>query len=211
MPFIPVPFCAELEFLCTYDAQKVENTLGFSFEGPADTTALEQLAALMKSWWVGAFGTNLVAAVSLNVIKIRALDTEESPSIEYSTGLPVLGTGSGDGAPSNVAACISFSTGLVGRSRRGRNYVFGMPKADLVISTLDSGWLAAVAAAYNDIPTVIADSGWTWVVISRFHGVDPDTGRPIPREEGISAAVVNALFHDNTSDSQRRRLPGRGT
>jgi hypothetical protein len=70
--------------------------------------------------------------------------------------------------------------------------------------------MTAVLGAYNALGALLEPAGATWVVISRFSGVDPITHRPIPRSEGITTPIDNAAFTDNKSDSQRRRLPGRG-
>jgi len=43
-----------------------------------------------------------------------------------------------------------------------------------------------------------------------FGGVDPDTGKPIPRAEGVTTPVQSVVITDTIVDSQRRRLPGRG-
>jgi hypothetical protein len=48
------------------------------------------------------------------------------------------------------------------------------------------------------------------VIASRFSGVDPDTGKPIPRTAGVTTNVITVVAADLVIDSQRRRLPGRG-
>lgn len=210
MPFVPILNAAEFELVYLYDGQICENTIGVQFTADPSAGALDGVAAIFHTWFTGAFGTNLSSALSLTAIKGTSLTTDSSAAIEYSTGLPEAGTGPAAGAPGNVAPCISFKTGLRGRSFRGRNYIVGVPQTELTEATLDAGWLAAVTGAYNALPALLEPAGATWVVLSRFSGVDPLTHRPIPRVAGIATPVSDAAFVDNKSDSQRRRLPGRG-
>jgi hypothetical protein len=211
MPFVPVPGCAEFELVYLYDGQICENTLWFKYDGAPDSTQLLATAAAIHTWFTGAFGPNLSSNVQLNVIRATSHDTIDGAAVDYTTGLPEVATGPDGGAPGNVAPCISFKTGVRGRSFRGRNYIVGIPEAELVRATIDSGWLGAVTNAYNALSDSTDPTGATWVVVSRFSGVDPDTKKPIPRAEGLSTPIISAAFTDNTSDSQRRRLPGRGT
>lgn len=81
----------------------------------------------------------------------------------------------------------------------------------VTLNTIDPTFLTNVAAAYRllKIPTSTIPADWSWVVVSRFSGVD-SLGKPIPRSSGVVELVVDAIFVDNIVDSQRRRLPGRG-
>ena len=63
--------------------------------------------------------------------------------------------------------------------------------------------------AYEGLPSVATVAGYTWVVASRFSGVDAE-GDPIPRAAGITTPITTVLIVDNLVDSQRRRLSGRG-
>ena len=210
MPFVPVHNAAEFELVYSYDGQVCENTIGVQFTADPSAGALDGVAAILHTWFTGAFGPNLSSSLSLTLIRGTSLTTDTSTGIEYSTGLPEAATGPADGAPGNVAPCVSFRTGLRGRSHRGRNYVCAVPQEELDHATLNPGWMTAVLGAYNALPALLEPAGATWVVISRFSGVDPITHRPIPRTTGITTPVDNAAFTDNKSDSQRRRLPGRG-
>lgn len=112
--------------------------------------------------------------------------------------------------PGNVTMSVSFRTALRGRSFRGRNYVAGLTEdqvaGNIFISTLSASW----KAAYEAIAAAIASTGWTWVVVSRFSGVDAVTKEPIPRAAGVTTPVLSVIVVDDFVDSQRRRLAGRG-
>jgi hypothetical protein len=106
--------------------------------------------------------------------------------------------------PNNVAICISFRSTARGRTGRGRNYVCGFPDNSMVGSTLNTDVGIALVAAYNLIQTAMSEESAVWVIVSRFVDL-------APREEGISRTVSSIILVDLVGDSQRRRLPGRGT
>jgi len=75
---------------------------------------------------------------------------------------------------------------------------------------VESTFASDLTSAYIQRREDLDSGDFTWVVVSRFSGVDPDTGKPIPREAGVATPVLAPLVTDLTVDSQRRRLPGRG-
>jgi cation transporter-like permease len=75
---------------------------------------------------------------------------------------------------------------------------------------VDPDYVEACITQYTAFMDAISTAGWTWVIASRFSGVDPDTGDPIPRVAGVTTPVTNVVCTDATLDAQRRRLPGRG-
>lgn len=210
MAFVPVPLTAEFELVYNYDGQICENTFGVRYAADPSEVSLRNTAAVFHSWFTGALGPNLCSGLVLSVIRARSLVEEHGIGIDETTGLPEPATGPSDGEAGNVAPCISFKTGLTGRSHRGRNYIVGVPKEVTVKGILNSGWIATVTTAYSALRGMLDAEGSTWVVISRFSGVDPITHKPIPRVTGVTTPVTNVGFTDNVVDSQRRRLPSRG-
>ena len=193
---------AELRF--TSQEQLVENTLYFfRTAGVIDNAALVSLADTLLEWW----GDNLLPLTStttvLREIYIRELQTE---GIEYTLAVdPTSGTGGIDGEPlpNNVCLCVSFRTGLQGRSNRGRNYPPGMVRSQQSGNYATNAYAAALAAAYQALPVAVVGDGWTWVVASRYQAGGP-------RPSGITTNVLTALVVDRALDSMRRRLVGRG-
>jgi hypothetical protein len=82
----------------------------------------------------------------------------------------------------------------------------------VAVNTIDPDWQGSVASAYAMLvaPSTALPGGWTWVVVSRFSGTDPITGRPVPRVAGIFHEVFSAYFVDQIVDSQKTRLPKHG-
>lgn len=210
MPFVPVPDAAEVELIYLLDGQRVENTLGFFHGDGYDVSNLQQLAAIVEGWWVAEMAPTVSEDISLLEVVATSLETENSPSVTEPAAPPVSGEVLGSAAPNNVTLAIAFRTTLRGRSFRGRNYVAGIPLSSVFNSRIDPNAVANWVAAYNTLRTTAAVDGHIHSVLSRFSGVDAN-GNPIPRTQGLATPVTAAVAVDNTVDSQRRRLPGRGT
>jgi len=211
MPFVPVENVALVETRMMLDSQKVENTIYAQSVDAFDGARLASLANVVKDWWVESYAPLVSDLVTLREVVATDLTTATSGQVTVSGGA-APGEQIGGSAPSNVSLSISFRTTLRGRAFRGRNYIVGVPLTQLVDTNLvDSTWASSFAGAYIDLRENLDSADFTWVVVSRFEGVDPDTGDPIPREAGVATPVFAPIVVDLTLDSQRRRLPGRGT
>ena len=210
MAFVPVPNTVLVEVRMLLDAQKIENTLYFEKPGGWSAGDLVTLGNSFLTWWAAFYAVGVSSAVTLNEIFIRELST--ASSIVQTTPAPTphpAGDRSAASLPNNVAVTVSFRTGLSGRFARGRNYVSGLSEDAVVLNTVDSAVLADIQAGYEALQDVASDNTATWVVVSRFSGVDGD-GVPIPRVEGVTTPITAVIIVDSIIDSQRRRLPGRG-
>lgn len=204
MPFVPAANTLLAELRYTYGSVKMENTL--YFQGSAGVTpALGiTLGNALISWWNAHFKAPSPTAFSLVEVHVTDLSTQTSFTESVTTGLPSAGSSTVDGLPFNVAFCISFRTANRGRSGRGRNYVAGLTEADTQYSTIISTRRAAIVSAYLLLVgagTFVA--GLQWVVVSRFSG-------GAPRLNALVQPITTAFAVDDITDSQRRRLPGRG-
>lgn len=105
--------------------------------------------------------------------------------------------------PLNVAICASHYSGRTGRSRRGRNYIPGIGEGiisvgDVILFTARNN----IATAYDALRTNLLAHGLVQVVASfQTNGA--------PRVNGQGTAIASTVV-DQYSDSQRRRLAGRG-
>jgi hypothetical protein len=210
MPFVPVENTALVETRMLYDNQKVENTLWVLNDTAWDGASLVELATEVKSWWDASYAGLVTTGVTLREVVCTDMTTDTG-AVGSVSGAGSVGTVGGTKMPSNVSLAVSFRTASRGRSFRGRNYLVGLSNSQIEQpNTAASDYIEAVIAAYNDFMSAIDTAGWTWVVASRFSGVDPDTKQPIPREAGVTTPIVTVVVTDTAIDSQRRRLPGRG-
>lgn len=210
MPFIPVPDTVEVEVVYELYDQIVENTMYFtqegSWTGPQIVDLLEQVRSHIESDLLPL----LSSALKLVRLIGTLLDAVDAISIVSTVSPPSEGGQSSSGLPNNAAYVVTFNTAGRGRSNRGRNYIAGLCLVEEVdANTVTSAFRTGLLDFYTSMMTDLAGSGYQMVVVSRFSGVDSE-GKPIPRTTGVTNAITSFSTFDNTLDSQRRRLPGRG-
>jgi hypothetical protein len=210
VPFIPSATEVRVVLEGSVDSQETDNDLAFSLPGGYILSDIQSLVTNLVDWFNLTFAVPLSRDWKTVAVHARALNVPAGFVVDVGTG-GVIGGQDFEAAPNNVAATISFRTGIAGRSFRGRNYIPGIPNPVVTLNTLDSGWMDSMVAAYNGLLPGggVLPGGWIWGVLSQFSGVD-GLGHPIPRAFGVFTPIVNSLFVDATVDSQRRRLPGRG-
>ena len=204
MPFIPVPNTAMVEFRMTLDDQHVENTIYVQGTVEWNITSLATLATSCQAWWLTNYAPNVSEEVVLREVVATSLENETAAQATVS-GDGANGTNTSGSMPSNVTLTVSFRTGLRGRSFRGRNYVVGVPQDQVVdINHVQSSYAAAWIDTYSELLEGTFEEGQQWVIVSRFEDGSP-------RETGIASEVLTVTVVDDVIDSQRRRLPGRGS
>jgi hypothetical protein len=210
MTFVPCLNTALIEFRMLYDRQNVENTIWVQKSSAWTAPTLALAAENALGWWNGSFA--ILASNSLSLREVVATDMTTATSGQTALdGEGAVGSDTGQGMPGNVSLAVSFRTALRGRSFRGRNYIVGIPRGFVEEeSTASEDYVASAIAAYSALISGTFESGQAWVVASRFSGVDPTTKKPIPRAAGVMTPITNVVIVDDTTDSMRRRLPGRG-
>lgn len=202
MPFIPVPGVTQVELVSSLNGQIVETVLHFENVTPTPTSMTE-LAEALVGWWSSDLRPLVTSVMSLINVKCTDLTTANSPVVDYGTGLPLVGTASGDPSPNSIAMVITKRTALRGRNFRGRIYHCGFTDFQIAGNNVDPAVVTALVTAYNNTLNFTTLSGeWWQVVVSRY-------SNNAPRPEGVPTRIT-ALTTDGVVDSQRRRLPGRG-
>jgi hypothetical protein len=209
MPFVPVPLTAEVELRYLIANQKTENTLYFRKETAWTETDLTNLGLNIIAWWLTNMAPLISDELTLREAYVTSLASATAPAVTVPAAEGDTGEDTNPADANNVALAISFRTNTRGRSFRGRNYVVGIPKNQVGQSLVNPTQVAAYVAAYDLIRSGGMLPADDWGVVSRFSGVDVN-GDPIPRTTGVFTIISAVLATDNTVDSQRRRLPGRG-
>lgn len=203
MPFVPNSACAMVELVQSMHSQVIENTLYFDLGVVPGVIELTDIATIVRDWWLGHIRDKISSAVSLTSVRATSLQSETAPGVEITASLPAAGLiTASPSLPANVTGCITFVTALRGRSFRGRNYIPGLTEAMVTNSTIDNLTVADFVSGYEELLIDLSTEPYDWVVYSRFTA-------NAPRAIGVMTDVVSCKM-DQTVDSQRRRLPGRG-
>jgi len=210
MAFVPVPDTVLVELRYDYLLQKVENTLWFTGDSAPDPTSMAALGGEIIDWWVGGLAPISNSGVQLREVVVTDMSSATGPQVTVTTSLPQYGEVTEEPLPSGNTLAVSFRTVNRGRSFRGRNYFVGLSRTQIDGNVVLVGFAGGLVTAYESLQAAATVAGYTWVIASRFSGVDGD-GDPIPRAEGITTPVTTVLIADMRVDSQRRRLAGRGT
>jgi len=204
LPFIPTPNVALCELNYDWEGQRVNNTLWFENQGVEfDITTLGTLANALSEYWIDHMMLQLANQITYRGCIAYAQFSESAPAVA-SAGVAVDGVVADSCNPNNVSWAVKFNTAARGKSGRGRNYVPGIPKAAIDANSIDPAFASDILLVYNGILTEPTLADFAWVVVSHFTA-------GAPRTEGLPQAVTGATYSDLTVDSQRRRLPGRGT
>lgn len=192
-----------------YDSQRLENTLYFLSPSPITIGMLVTLGGVLNDWWQANWQPLVATEVELTEIFLADLTSETGSIYSFVAGLPLGGTVGAEAMPANVAPCISFRTGVRGRSFRGRNYLIGIDVDNVASNHIAADYLTDAIDAYNALATAVAAEDWQHAVVSRYSGYTVVDGKkvPTPRVAGLATPVLSYAFTDDVVDSQRGRLP----
>lgn len=205
MAFIPAPNCASVEIIFLQNGETCENQFHVHKGSPYSLTDLQAVRTIVNNWHNTNLSTIQGSVVSLVRIRTRALDSTSAPLEDFPLPTPRPGLQGGAGLPGNVTYCVKGSSGLIGRSQRGRYYHIGL--TTLFYGTnpnfISSGASGGVVNALNALITQLAAGGHTLGVVSYQHD-------HAPRSSGQFTAITSWVAVDLAFDSMRRRLAGRG-
>lgn len=161
-----------------------------------DTPSNDLAEAWLEEVWP-TYKAFLSARIVLQVIEVRPVDPagdfwDESVG-ENGTG------GSGDIVPLTSAPLVTWRTGLIGRTNRGRVYLPPPPEANQDGGSLTSGYKTAIqdwAALNFHIPSSLTHAEWTQVIHN------PEGANTNPEVTGFIVRDIMGV--------QRRRKQGVG-
>jgi len=205
MAFQPAPgvMRAVMEYLVS--GQTMVNVLHVHSDEEIGAGSCEDLAAGLVDWWLNNLQPYVSTDVSLVNVIVRDLSTEFGAFFEHPGSLPAAGELASPVMPGNVTPVVSWSSGLTGRSTRGRTYHIGISETQCVGNLLSGAAQIALEAGYVALIEHVQEVNpeWDLVVLSRVQD-------GVPLAEAIGYGIINAGI-DLALDSQRRRLSGRGT
>lgn len=203
MPFVPMDHTVQAELVYMWNGQVCQNVLQFRSSTGLTTPIMEQLGTYLVTWYDAQMKSLHNITCQLTSIRLTDMTTEFSPGLDFTTGLPIVGTLAGESLPNNVSISMSKRTLFRGRSYRGRIYQVGMGETMTNGNSVLAGTLTSLITKWKLLmafPT--AGTAWEMVVASKYEGGNE-------RTEALLTPVIN-ISSDGIIDSQRRRLPGRG-
>jgi hypothetical protein len=205
MAFVAAPNIIEVQLRYTLLGQQAMNRFHVHV-GTGPTEAQCALTALtVAGWWVDNVKALVPPGMELREVFCKGLALENDVQATFSAGLPSAGTHNINAMPNNCSLCVSLRSGLTGRSARGRWFWAGLTEDQVEDNTVVTGSVTDIVAAIDALRDAIEALGLLWMIVSYVNNGAPRAGGPVYFQ------VVDALVVDDVVDSQRRRLPGRGS
>lgn len=177
----------------------VVNVYHVTTTDPIITIKLFDIADLFEAWWRNSLSDNFSDEIALHTVTAQNLDVANGEKIVLAVSPAVPGAGVDTAVPNNVAIVATLNTAKTGRSFRGRSYLAGLERSELVGNNIGTGRAAGIVSDYAILTASLELENNTLVVASFYHDNQP-------RAEGVATPVES--FSVNTRvDTQRRRLP----
>lgn len=168
---------------------------------PIDPGDLEILMDELVQWVTATLDTRMGNTTLVQSIRVRSMETEVAPFLEYFFDPPNAGTIASPAMPSNVTLAVKLNTGMTGRSARGLVYFVGLTESMVSGDYVVAPFAGNIVAAWETLRVnLISEGTWRLCVASTVKDGAP---RPI----GIYADVQSVSITDARVDTQRRRLP----
>lgn len=203
MAFQAVPDTVEVDIIYTLNGETVQNVFYAELPGGYTLADLSALANVMDAQVQGTWKAQQPVEAVYVRTEVRGLavvnDLIASNNSNAGPGVKVGGV-----FPNNVTFSVKKTSGLTGRSARGRTYWIGVSNAEspggdenFLTATYVAGIVNAVDSIRNSMD---ATPLWVPVLVSRFTG-------GLERPTGVTFPWVDTLAVDDRLDTHRGRLP----
>lgn len=201
-PFIPATNVVRVELRMTQDLQHLENVFNFRANQDITPTLVQGIADFVESWWSDTLKAYQSSQVAMN--EVRATDqTEQNSFFAVANQFQgVVGGYEQPVLPANVSLAVHWGTGRLGRSYQGRTFHIGMPKDQTNNSTVSPIWINNLQTAYSTLLQGAQLNGYPLSIVSY-------SANGAWRASALVTPITSVSI-EQTTDSQRRRLPGRG-
>ena len=206
-----VPSCAQIVIGWQLaDGKTGHNVLYGRYSNVSVVTAATA-QAIKTALLTGSPWTNLVAffapGTGFLTVTVRDVNTRDQPIFSSNSTLSP-GTSAGSALPSEVAAVLTLTTALAGKSGRGRQYVPCWATNALGAGdTIAPAAVTALGVWGELVRTTINANGFQHVLglPHRNAYTSPSTGTVHPDRPATSVNIVASVVKDNHWDTQRRR------
>lgn len=202
MPFVPAASTVKCAIVQnTAGGNAAVNTLYFRKGGGGIISAadLATVGDFVKNAIQSYYGPATSNTWSVDRLELRAMDVQDGPVLVYTDELPEPGTRTSPALPDNVALCITFYTGLAGRSRRGRVFHGGLTEDAVTNNTVLQAYATNVEDLYQGISLAAIANVWDMVVVSTINN-------GAPRVAALVTDISTIVARDLRVDTMRKRL-----
>lgn len=210
--FVPAPNTVQLELVYQTWGGFAENVYHVQGDGPI--TDIEGLCQRMITLFASWDHDNLrgLRSTDYALNKVTARDIGMIDGAAYEQPFGQSGTVASPALPDNVTLAVKWNTARTGRSYRGRTYHIGLAQSMVSQDQVTLSNQTAIILAYNALKDAVAAETWTTfgpttgklAVVSASHN-------KVARTTAAITPITTASLVDGFTDSQRRRLKGRGT
>lgn len=205
MPFVAAPNIVQVEWRCTRYAQKIENRMMFDVLHEPTASDVEIIAQNAWDWWEANHADVVPASVSLREVVATSMHSLVSPQYTYAPDTTTTGNVGNPDLPNEVTLACKLSSGLRGRSARGRWFLIGMTTAMMANSNeADPTFAGQYAASLQQLINSFTALSHIPVIVSYRTNNAPRPGGP------VYFVIESATVVDLVVDSQKRRKPGVG-
>lgn len=205
MAFIPTPNGVKICLRMTKAGQQVCNVFHVKVATAPTMAELEVIAGIFISTWQTYLQNVTASDVSFDAVEATDISVAGGLGVEVTSGLPLVGTSIGGPMPNNVTVATKLTTGMTGRSHRGRSYDIGLTENNITADRqhITAGLIAVFTDYFTNLISALAGNSTPLAVLSLF-------ADKLPRAAGVLTNITNSSTNA-TLDSQRRRLPERGS
>jgi len=203
-PFIPALNCARVRAIFDTPGGKAMNVLNFQKATPFDKDDLAALLNIFETSWEAQLSPLQSNLVEMTQVIATDINSEDSYEVDRAPLVDLTGGRTSPIMPDNVTVATKFGTGFSGRSHRGRTFHIGLTDDQCAGDTLVVGMADTIRDAWIDLIGAIHDDDIAadLVIVSycQDHNWLADA----------EVTTVSNISTDNTLDSMRSRLAGRG-
>ncbi len=203
MAFQSVPETAQIDHIFTLNGEPVQNVHYARHPGGYNQVQLQALADAIDLVFPATYFNNMPPEVIYVRTEVRGLEFENDLTAQQNLSSGP-GIHAGNVSPNQVTFAIKKTSGLTGRSARGRTFWIGIARNELdplnenmLLVTYADGLVTNLASVRNSIN---ATGLWESVLVSRFSA---GSQRPV----GVTFDWTGQNYVDLRVDTLRGRLP----
>lgn len=165
---------------------------------------LQELTNLYQTFWSVDLRARASTGCLLTNIYARAIHTQNGAVWDDLISPPQAGTVGSALLPAHTTFCIKLTTGIAGRSYRGRLYQVGLSEGQVTGDNVSQALADGLVADYTEWAEVyLPPQNFEWVVLSKYNN-------GVARSQGVATTITGISYTDLRVDTQRRRLTGIG-